>query len=411
MTPQLQQAIRLLQLSAVDLQSEIQTALDSNPLLELDENPPPPLFELKYNTFEREQSTCHTLQDHLCEQLQHLHLSEIQSFIALIIIDAINKDGFLDCSLDEIVSTAREVIDIDKSQVETILHTIQQLEPAGIAARNLSECLKIQLEMRPELPWRNKALILVHHHLALLGKRDYATLKRRLGLSCAELHAVIQCIQSLNPRPGSAISANITEYVTPDVYAYKNNGQWQVELNSACNPPLQIHQYYASLIRHRDASRDNQFLRHQLQEARWFLKSIATRNQTLLKVTQTLVQHQKRFLEHGEAAMKPLLLQQVAEQLNLHESTISRITTQKYLHTPRGTFELKYFLSRGLSAGTAIRASIKKLIATECPRNPLSDIQLVKLLAQQGIHIARRTVTKHREAMTISPSNKRKQLV
>jgi RNA polymerase sigma-54 factor len=232
------------------------------------------------------------------------------------------------------------------------------------------------------------------------------------------LKEVIQCIQSLNPRPGTKIGDRSAEYIVPDVFTYKRNGVWEVELNQECTPQLQINRNYAALIRRSDASSGNQFLRNQLQEARWFLKSIENRNDTLLKVARCIVERQQAFLDFGEQAMKPLILHDIATALELHESTISRVTTQKYLYTPRGTFELKYFFSShvltdegGECSATAIRAHIKKLIATENRNKPLSDCKLAKLLAEQGIKVARRTVAKYREGMTIPPSNERKQLI
>jgi RNA polymerase sigma-54 factor len=243
-------------------------------------------------------------------------------------------------------------------------------------------------------------------------------LRRRLGLTVVSLRDVIQCIQSLNPRPGSKIGENTAEYIIPDVFAYKKQGLWRVKLNPDCTPQLRINHTYASMIRRKDISDDNQFLRNQLQEARWFLKSIENRNETLLKVAHCIVEQQQAFFEQGEEAMKPLILHQIASVLNLHESTISRVTTQKYLHTPRGTFELKYFFSSSLDtqeggecSATAIRALIKKYIHTENPEKPFSDSSLSNLLFKKGIKVARRTVAKYREAMAIPPSNERKQLV
>jgi RNA polymerase sigma-54 factor len=461
MTPQLQQAIRLLQLSAVDLQTEIQEALDTNSMLEVQEAPTPettlegsshnndntdsePTSYAQQSDDEREQAhweyplsqqyryqghgsgneletlngTQTTLQDHLLWQMQLTPFSDTDKLIATTIIDAINEDGFLVCPLAEIVATVKQACDVEMEEVEAVLHRIQRFDPVGVGARSLSECLKVQLDHQPSSKWRNKAQELVCHHLELLGKRDYPALKRRLGLTLDELREVIQAIQSLNPRPGTKIGGPSPEYIVPDVYTYKKHGKWHVELNPECTPHLKINHDYASLVRRSDSSADNQFLRNQLQEARWFLKSIENRNDTLLKVARCIVQEQQGFLEYGEEAMKPLILHDIAGVLEMHESTISRVTTQKYLHTPRGTFELKYFFSShvgtdegGECSATAIRALIKKLIAAENRKKPLSDSKLSKLLAELGIQVARRTVAKYREGMTIPPSNERKQLI
>jgi len=461
MTPQLQQAIRLLQLSSVDLQTEIQEALETNAMLELQENPhaesaaegeydnsleeaitysPAHEDEAQERSWDNQMSgtsrshhfqaphgneietlngTQITLQDHLLWQMQLTPFSDTDKLIAIAIIDAINEDGFLICTLEDIIATIKQVCDIDESEVEAVLHRIQHFDPIGVASRNLSECLKVQLEHLPsQFPWRNKAKELVTHHLELLGKRDYPALKRRLGLSLEDLKEVILCIQSLNPRPGTKIGSKTPEYIVPDVYTFKKQGIWQIELNPECTPQLRINDHYAALIRRSDSSADNQFLRNQLQEARWFLKSIENRNETLLKVARAIIEQQQAFLEYGEEAMKPLVLHDIATSLEMHESTISRVTTQKYLHTPRGTFELKYFFSShvgtdegGECSATAIRALIKKLIASENRKKPLSDCKLAQLLAEQGIQVARRTIAKYREGMTIPPSNERKQLI
>lgn len=442
MTPQLQQAIRLLQLSSVDIQREIQSALESNTLLELNESVDSVQDDNGSVSDEAEIPQAHTwqdkivaptrlntpscpseslvdtqpsLKDHLLGQMRLARLNDTDHLIATIIIDSINDDGYLSCSLDDIITTAKQTIEVDKAEVEAVLHRIQQFDPIGVGARNIGECLELQLQNLHPTPIRNKACELVTHHIQLLAKRDYATLKRRLGLSSDKLQLVIQSIKSLNPKPGTKIGYRTTEYIVPDVFTYKRHGQWSVTLNRQWTPRLQINQYYAALLQENQGH--HQFLRHQLQEARWFLKSIENRNETLLKVAQCIVNAQVAFLESGEAAMKPLILQDVAKVLNLHESTISRITTQKYLYTPRGTFELKYFFSSHVStdiggecSATAIRALIKKMISHENHLKPLSDSKLSKLLAEQGILVARRTVAKYREGMNFPPSHERKQL-
>lgn len=424
MTPQLQQAIRLLQLSAVDLQLEIQTALETNSMLELQdpqttadspsEESTPEEGYTQTNLIERNTHPV-TLQEHLLWQMQLTPFSDSDKLIAAALIDSINEDGFLTCSLAEIIQTLKPT-EISEIQVQAVLACIQHFDPIGVGARNLGECLKIQLEYLPS-PWRDKAQTLVSNHLELLAKRDYQALKRHLQLSLEELQQVINCIQSLHPRPGIKIDHRAAEYIIPDVIAYKKEKNWQVALNQEIIPQLKINTHYASFIQRAHSHSDNQFLKNQLQEARWFLKSIEHRHQTLLKVTQCIVQQQQAFLEHGEKAMKPLCLQDIAQSLSLHESTISRATTHKYLYTPRGTFELKYFFSQSMNteqgttcSATAIRALIKKIIATEDRARPLSDQKLATLLHEQGISIARRTIAKYRESLMIPPFNLRKQL-
>ncbi len=467
MTPQLQQAIRLLQLSSLDLQQEIQSALEKNPLLELTEaedydsdrsesqhdtdlpltsaspnekkqdqesNSDEPNsweaqanFQNKSNNYqktgneiERIASSENSLQDHLIWQMQLTPFTDADRLIATVLIDSINDDGYLENSIESIHSTLAQdcELEIDPEEVAAVLQRIQQFDPISVGARNLSECLNIQLRhLPPETPWRDKAAILVTSHLKLLAQRDYPALKRKLGVSLDDLKQIILCIRTLNPKPGRSIGNSNSEYITPDVYVFKKNKKWVVELNSECTPHININTQYASLIKRADTSRDNQFLKGQLQEAKWFLKSIENRHETLLKVAKCIVDEQDDFFELGETAMKPLILHQVAEKVEMHESTISRVTTQKFIHTPRGTFELKYFFSShvntesgGECSATAIRAHIKKLVAEENLKKPLSDLKLSALLAEKGITVARRTIAKYREAMSIPPSNERKRL-
>ena len=259
---------------------------------------------------------------------------------------------------------------------------------------------------------------LIDKHLDTLAKRDYAAIKRALKVSDDELTELVRSIQLLNPRPGSAIQTDNTEYIVPDVYAKKINGRWQLSLNPDNAPRLQIAEHYAQLINRADSSAENTYLKNNLQEARWFLKSLQSRNETLIKVTEAIVERQRDFLDHGEEAMRPLVLADIAEAVEMHESTISRVTTRKYLHTPRGIFELKFFFSShvgtesgGECSATAIRAIIKKLVAAENPRKPLSDSKIADILGEQGINVARRTIAKYRETLMIAPSNERKRLV
>ncbi len=479
MTPQLQQAIRLLQLSTMELQQEIQEALDSNPLLELDEpgpseegdsgldGAPSPLSETAgtaavdeaetdladslaaeaipsdlavdtswddiYETagaaisgtgdesadFESYTATVTTLSDHLLWQLNLTPMSDIDRTIAVALIDAIDADGMLAASLEEIADGIDAPESIETDEVLAVLRRIQHFDPPGIGARDLRECLLLQLTQRGDTdPAAALARTIVERHLQLLGARDYTTLLRRLRVGEHELKAAIDCILRLNPRPGSTIGASEPEYIVPDVLVSKHNGRWMVELNPETAPRLRVNAHYASLIRRADSSADNLFLRDNLQEARWFIRSLQSRNETLLKVASCIVDRQQGFLEHGPEAMRPMILHDVATTVDMHESTISRVTNQKYMHTPRGIFELKHFFSShvgtasgGECSSVAIRAIIKKLIAAEHARKPLSDSKIAAILEDQGINVARRTVAKYREALSIPPSNERKQLV
>ncbi len=485
MTPQLQQAIRLLQLSSVELNTEVQQALESNMMLEPaddaepsaerefgansqggetqvrdtvetptetpeldtvaglgaeDQNIPAELpvdsaWEDIYDgvsgyaspakdsdgmDFENQQRPDESLRDRLLWQLNLLPLSETDRLIAMTIVDAIKEDGYLGCDLEDILETINSgsELDIGLDEIEAVLHRVQRVDAPGLAARDLRECLMLQLEeLEPSTPWLLEARRLVRDHLELLGARDYNQVMRRLKLSSEELQQVISLIQSLNPRPGTQIESPQTEYLVPDVFVRKVKGSWQVELNPESIPHLRINPYYASMVRRADTSADNLSMKAHLQEARWFIKSLQSRGETLLRVATAIVERQQGFLEHGEEAMKPLVLHDIAEALDVHESTISRVTTRKYMHSPRGIYELKYFFSSHVSttvggecSSTAIRAVIKKLIACEDPRKPLSDSKIAKLLGEKGVNVARRTVAKYRETMTIPPSNERKRL-
>jgi RNA polymerase sigma-54 factor len=450
MTPQLQQAIKLLQLSSLELQTEIQTALESNPMLEqveseLDNSGPTqntaseselsshtdwqsqiqslrgPKKSLQYNgnPMESLQGAEISLKDHLYWQMDLTPFTDTDKFIAENIIDSINEDGFIEGVFEDIIETIQKRTEVSEDEVVAVLHRIQQFDPVGVCARDLKECLNVQLQQLPEkTPWRDKAIELVSSYLGLLAKRDYLSLKRKLNINIEELRAVVQCIQCLNPRPGTKIGADHSEYIIPDVYAFKRNNKWQVEINPEHIPQIRINPQYLGIAKSMDSRHDSLFIRTQLQEARWFLKSLENRNDTLLKVAQCIIDAQPEFLEYGEEYMKPMILHDIAEKVAMHESTISRVTTQKYLHTPRGTFELKYFFSSGLDtaqggecSSVAIRAFIKKLIEQEDLQKPLSDNKLAELLCAQGIKVARRTVAKYREAMTIPPSHERKQLL
>jgi len=360
-----------------------------------------------------------TLADHLLEQISLLHLSQIDLQIAVAIIDGLDAEGVLTIDLEEILSCLDPDLDVEPDEVEAVLHLIQHLDPVGIAARDLRESLLIQIGQLPDsTSWKQEGILIISNYLPQLGGRDFNFLTRKTKLKEPELREVIALIQSLNPRPGSEFIPSKTEYVEPDVIVTKNNGRWLVELNSLSAPRIRVNPGYASMIKRADSSDDNTYLKTHLQEARWFIKSLQQRNDTLLKVSTKIVEFQKGFLEYGEEAMKPLVLHDVAEAVDLHESTISRVTTQKYMHTPGGVFELKYFFSSHVSSqgggevsSTAIRALIKKLVAEENQRKPLSDSKIADLLSDQGIKVARRTIAKYRESLMIPPSNERKQLV
>ncbi|MFM8353533.1 MAG: RNA polymerase factor sigma-54 [Gammaproteobacteria bacterium] len=494
MTPQLQQAIRLLQLSTLDLQQEIQQALDSNPLLEMEDDArdaaqeqlaeaglialdssapasaPEPAADpqslddsrdaaipedLPVDTewddiyqngtlpshsggedddwdLDQRNSAGTSLHEHLRWQLNLCHMSERDRAIGETIIDAINDDGLLACTVDELCESLNtapqltleeqdDLLDdrVEPDEVVAVLRHIQQFEPTGVGARDIGECLYLQLRQLPDdTPWRIEAETLVTQHLNLLAARDHAALARRLRLLPEALGAVMQLIRTLNPRPGGAIVNSTAEYIVPDVFVLRRNRRWVVELNAESSPKIRINDQYASLIRRADTSSDNVYLRDQLQEARWFLKSLQSRNETLLKVATRIVDRQRGFLDYGPEAMKPMVLADIAEEVGMHESTISRVTNRKYMHTPRGIFELKYFFSSHVSSqeggdvsSTAIRAIISKLTADENPGKPLSDQKLVELLAAQNITVARRTVAKYRESLAIPPSSERRRLV
>ncbi|MCK5894824.1 MAG: RNA polymerase factor sigma-54 [Endozoicomonadaceae bacterium] len=486
LSPQLQQAIRLLQLSAVDLQQEIQQAIENNPLLEQEEtdgdgdrsdddanaqdidisdktsqtdisedetteqqakelkpqdewseqipselptdsswddvyqsssNPP---SEQSNDDIASRNSVSESLQDHLEWQLNLTPMSDTDRLMGIAIIDSIDLNGYLTSTLEDILEGMDSELDIELDEVEVMLHRIQQFSPTGIACRNLRECLMLQLgdSAYQDNPALYAAKQVVDQHLARLGNRDYTTIMRRTKLKEAELKQAIELIQTLNPKPGNSIETEKTEYIIPDVLVSKQQNGWVVTLNSDTAPRLRINTNYSSLIRRADNSNDNTYLKNQLQEANWFIKSLKNRGDTLLKVSTQIVNYQHSFFDYGEEAMKPLVLKDIAESVDMHESTISRVTRHKYMRTPQGIFELKYFFSshvstttHGTCSSTTIKALIKKLVATENPREPLSDNKIAVLLAEQDIQVARRTIAKYRESIPIPPSNQRKRLV
>lgn len=477
MTPQLQQAIRLLQLSTLDLKQEIHEFLESNPLLELDDdeqlhNEVPASIESKStdvavdnsaseearvdsewtesipeelsidsnwddtyqssaavsdnnsyegdSDFESRNAPTESIQDHLIWQLNLTHMSDRDIEIAYAIIECVQPDGYLSISTDEIwESLGVELEDLDIEEVVAVQHRLQRFDPVGVCSIDLRDSLLVQLEAFRNHPLYKSTHNLINHYLPLLGNRDFAQLSRKTKLKDEALKEVVDLIQQLNPRPGSVIDADDTDYVIPDVSVKKRNGIWQVELNNDALPPIKINETYSAMATTTAATtEDVSYIKTSLQEAKWFMKSLQSRNETLLKVASCIVSRQIDFFELGEEAMKPMVLHDVAEEVGMHESTISRVTTQKYMHTPKGIFELKYFFSShvntasgGECSSTAIRAMIKKLIADEPAKKPLSDNKLATILADQGIQVARRTVAKYREAMNIPPSNERKRLI
>lgn len=470
MTPQLQQAIRLLQLSTLDLQQEIQEALDSNPLLEVEEaveersdenNDSSPENEytstqdkdLTDSSEHIEQSnisdeltidaswediysantgstgisvdpelpiyqgeTTQTLQDYLAWQLELTPFTDTDRTIAHAILDGLDEHGYLTESIEDIQQSLGN-IDIEIDEIIAVLKRIQQFDPLGVASRNLQECLLLQLKIYPEeTPWLNEARMILEQHIDLLGNRDYKLISRKTKLKEEELAQILQLIQQLDPRPGNSITTDDTEYVIPDVSVFKEKGKWSVSINPDSVPRLKVNQQYAAMGKGNSA--DSQYIRSHMQEAKWLIKSLESRNETLLKVARCIVEHQQNFFEYGEEAMKPMVLNDIALDVDMHESTISRVTTQKYMHTPRGIFELKYFFSSHVStdaggecSSTAIRALIKKLVAEEDSKKPLSDNKIATLLVEQGIQVARRTVAKYRESLSIAPSSQRKRLL
>jgi RNA polymerase sigma-54 factor len=470
MTPQLQQAIRLLQLPTVELQAQVLQALESNVMLESDEDfeatwsldampaearaapdesgaepegepadvreEAEPVVEIGDDwtepsaaeseapwsgsggsgsgELELPDESGRTLRDHLLWQLELARLPPAALAIAQAVVDAINDDGYLTESLETIAEAASAGGPADLQAVERVLEVVQQLDPAGVGARSVGECIELQLaQLDPATPGLAAARTLAHRHLELVAGRELAALQREMHVSGDELDVALALVRSCHPRPGAAFQSPRTEYVVPDVYARRTPQGWVVELNPSALPRVRLNEGYAGMI---TRAPDHAVLRTQLQEARWLLRSLEIRNETMLKVARTIVDRQQAFLDRGEESMQPMVLKDVAEAVEMHESTISRVTTGKYLHTPRGVFEFRFFFSSQVAGGegagvssTAIRAKIRKLVAQEAPGRPLSDQQLVELLAADGVQVARRTVAKYRESLGIAPSSARRQ--
>ena len=469
LTPQLQQAIRLLQLSSLELEQEIQIQLDSNPLLEkveeqnsveslsnlekeqdnsdltnelnADHLPDDLPVDTDWDDVYTHQSTSlgsaefeerednrqgHLgLKEHMLEQINLLHFSQIDRLIAYCIIDSLDDKGFLDVEISEITSSVQHLLEsmdydeeIEDDEVLVVLKHIQRLDPIGIGSRNLAECLMVQLESLPvQTAYRNEAIVLLKHY-ELLISNELAKLLKQTGLNTDQLKSAVNLLKTLKAHPGLEFEDKDSDYQIPDVVVMKRNDHWQVQLNPDVMPKLRINSFYANMIRRADQSDENQYLRNQMLEAKNFIKSVDERHKTLLKVASCIVEHQKAFLEIGAEGMKPLVLRDIAEEVELHESTVSRVTTNKYMLTPRGLFELKYFFSShvgttsgGEASSTAIRAKIKKMIAEENVRKPLSDNAIANMLKDEGIDVARRTVAKYRESLHIPSSSERKVLI
>jgi RNA polymerase sigma-54 factor len=444
MTPQLQQAIRLLQLPVLDLSAQIQDALEENIMLEMEDLPDVPKTTAdttaeietiraeenwQSSSMERIQGdgwngegrpindfadeSGQSLREHLLWQLELEDFTPREALIGEALIDSISDDGYLTADLEDVTDFIDKEAGVAIEEIEKTLARVQRLDPVGVGARSLSECIVLQLrQLAPSTPGLELAIQMASDHLPLIASQEYGEIRRALRTSEEAFEVGLALVKSCNPKPGLAVSPVAAEYVIPDVFVRKIDGRWQVEVSASGIPRLSVNQQYAKLLR---GSGDHAVLRTQLQEARWLVRSLEIRNETLMKVATCIVSRQKEFLEHGDEAMKPLVLRDVAESIGMHESTISRVTTNKYMHTPRGVFEFKYFFSSHLStvdgedqSSTSVRAKIRKLIGAENPAKPLSDSKIANLLAAEGISVARRTVAKYREAMKILSSSERK---
>lgn len=477
MTPQLQQAIKLLQLSAIDLKTEIQQALEENPLLEEENSPDTDSnseidgvdqvedyeetiepdrastesdFDNDDNMAANEESELTqwsehfeshitgirndntsieiedrssnptTLKGHLLWQMRMIPFTDTDQEIAVALIDAIDEDGYLTSSIDDIIAIlGKEGMQVDPEEIEATLHQIQNFDPVGVGARDLRECLLIQLrQFDQDLEQIQHAKALITDHFDLLCCRSLPQIKRLMKIDSDTLSETIKFIQNLHPRPGSAITPASPSYVIPDIIVKKIKDEWRAELNREAFPRPRINSAYQALLGKNKNGDDQKYVQNHLQEARWFLKSLEQRDETLLRVAKSIIERQRNFFDLGDQAMKPMVLHDIADSLNLHESTISRATTQKYMLTPRGIFELKYFFSShvstadgGTCSSTVIRNLIKQYVDNESPTKPISDSQIAKQLGQQGINVARRTIAKYRENMNIPASSQRKAIV
>ena len=459
LTPQLQQSIRLLQLSTLELNQEIENFLQENPLLEREDEPVPeaPVYAASGDALQAPtesldgaepepnfgdssptdwlsetsgsaaqprddndepsyveiQAATISLRDHLGTQLAMTPLSERDRSLVRFLIEALDDDGYLAQSLEELAEMLPPELEVDIDDLQIALKHLQNFDPPGIGARNAAECLSLQLINLPATKTRDLALKIARSHLDQLAARDYVRLRKAVACSEDELRGAHALICSLNPRPGAQFSPDNARYIIPDVIVRKARGQWAASLNPDAMPRLRINRLYADILQGQRGSG----LSSQLQEAKWLIKNVQQRFETIQRVSQAIVDRQRQFFEHGEVAMRPLTLREIADQLGLHESTISRVTTQKYMATPRGIYELKYFFGShvateagGAASSTAIRALIKQLVGAEDAKKPLSDAKIAEILGQQGIVVARRTIAKYREALNIPPVNLRKSI-
>jgi RNA polymerase sigma-54 factor len=459
LTPQLQQSIRLLQLSTLELNQELDKFLMENPLLELEDaeaeaEPPsngaareeygagdtaaaePPAGEAadidwftdapsaavrrddgEEAEYPQLAASTPTLVEHLASQLALMQLSARDKSLVNTLIAALDEGGYLSQSLEEIVEMLPPELEVGLDELKIALRHLQSLDPTGVGARTPAECLELQLKaLAPDTPARELALGIVHGHLEALAAHDYTRLKRQLHCDEDSLRRAQHLIQSLNPHPGAEYAVNETRYIVPDVIVRKVKNAWSVSLNPDAMPKLRINRMYAEILQNKQNSRAGQ-LSNQLQEARWLIKNVQQRFETILRVAQAIVEQQRHFFDHGEVAMRPLVLREIADALGLHESTVSRVTTQKFMATPRGIFELKYFFGShvatetgGACSATAIRALLKQLIHAEDCKKPLSDSRISQILAAQGIVVARRTIAKYRESLNIPAVSLRKSL-
>jgi RNA polymerase sigma-54 factor len=476
LTPQLQQSIRLLQLSSQELNQELEVVLQENPLLErtdknddgsknvseftsegfstqsaenstqnenenVSEHPKQDSLSEDYfggssnhrweennnpdddGDYVFQEAVAPSLREHLISQLKLMPLSARDQTLSMVLVDAINEDGYLEQALDELVALLPTELEIELLELQTALKHIQHLDPPGVGARSLSECLMLQLQLLPKAIREENSLIfdlsfqLAEHHLQALASRDYAKLKKTLRCDDEHLRVAQQMLKQLNPRPGSDFTQLAAgHYIQHEIIVKKVKGHWVASLNDEVVPKLRINKLYADILkRNRDSS--NQYLSSQMQEAKWMIKNIEQRFSTILRVSQAIIDQQSHFFEHGEIAMRPLVLREIADALDLHESTVSRVTTRKYMLTPRGVYELKYFFGShvatdtgGACSATAIRALIKQMVTEENSKKPLSDNQLTEVLLKQGIVVARRTIAKYRESLNIPAANQRKSL-
>ena len=423
MTPRMRQAIRLLQLSTLELRGELEQLLESNYMLEPDDEPPRAEWggEIVRGREARDADSLpepeESLRDRLYWQLNAARFTDEDHLVGTVIIDSIDESGYLECSMDELLAALEHLgLCAEPEEVEAVLKRVQRFEPPGVAARSLSECLLRQLEeTAADTPHRKLAMRVARHHLEALARHDHAELARRLETTRGELEAAHALLRTLNPRPGAGYAGTPTEYVTPDLRVFRVAGAWRVELNADAVPRLRINPVYAELARQDGRGTETVSLRQHLTEARWLIRSLANRAETLLRVARAIVRQQEAFLEHGEEGMRPLVLRDIASELDLHESTVSRVTSRKYVQTPRGVLELKYFFSNrvanaegGGASATAIRARLRKIIEGEEPGRPWSDQRLASDLERAGFRVARRTVAKYRESMGIPPSNERR---